>query len=113
MGNNVKNYPSVSVSLVVLYIHHGITNHRFYVDPKTGLVYSYPDETKINIREICDSLCVMSASAIDNGAVSDPIQLSIVPVREDEVVALEVTDGGVNTGAPIKHFMILDVLTTL
>ena len=88
-------------------------HHRFYVDAKTGFVYSYPDETKINIREICDSLCVMSASAIDNGAVSDPIQLSIVPVGEDEVVALEVTDGGVDTGASIKIFLMLDNLITL
>ena len=55
----------------------------------------------------------MSASAIDNGAVSDPIQLSIVPVGEDEVVALEVTDGGVDTGASIKIFLMLDNLITL
>ena len=71
---------------------------RFYVDPKSGIVYSYPDPTKINIREICDSRCTMSATAVDNEGASDAIQLAIVPVGEEEIVALEVTDGGMETG---------------
>ena len=61
-------------------------------------MYSYPDPSKINIREICDSRCVMSASAVDNEGESDPIELAIVPVGEEEIVALEVIGGGVNTG---------------
>ena len=64
-------------------------------------MYSYPDPSKINIREICDSRCVVIASAVDNEGASDPIQLAIVPVGEDEIVALEVTGGGVDTGFDI------------
>ena len=61
-------------------------------------MYSYPDPSKINIREICDSRCVMAASAVDNEGESDPIELAIVPVGEEEIVALEVIGGGVATG---------------
>ena len=61
-------------------------------------MYSYPDASKINIREICDSRCVVSASAVDNEGASDPIELAIVPVGEEEIVALEVTAGGLDTG---------------
>ena len=61
-------------------------------------MYSYPDASKINIREICDSRCVVSASAVDNEGAADPIELAIVPVGEDEIVALEVTGGGTDTG---------------
>ena len=65
-------------------------------------MYSYPDASKINIREICDSRCVVSATAVDNEGAADPIELAIVPVGEDEIVALEVTGGGVDTGFEIS-----------
>ena len=61
-------------------------------------MYSYPDPSKINIREICDSRCSMSASAVDNEGESEPIELAIVPVGEEEIVALEVIGGSVDTG---------------
>ena len=64
-------------------------------------MYSYPDPSKINIREICDSRCEVIASAVDNEGASDPIELAIVPVGEDEIVALEVIGGGVDTGFDI------------
>ena len=40
----------------------------------------------------------MSASAVDNEGESEPIELAIVPVGEEEIVALEVIGGSVDTG---------------
>ena len=40
----------------------------------------------------------MSASAVDNEGESEPIELAIVPVGEEEIVALEVIGGNVDTG---------------
>ncbi len=71
-------------------------SNKFYVDSSLGFVYPYPSD-KTTLKGLCGDACEFTALATDNGAVSEPLNVRILPVSSKQIIPLVVVDGDSET----------------